>query len=238
MIPTILLLAGVALLVAGWWLLRGLGPRARVGRILATTPMVSIARARELADRGDVRYVGVTGRIDAEEPFEDEHHRPLVYRRSRLETRSGRRWSAVEHHRDLVPFELVDGLDRLAVSAEELDAGLIVVVREAEGTAADVPDRVPSDTPEATPVRLRVEQVSGVEHALAMGVPDIDPDRGAILRPGHGRPLILTTLERSEAMRVLAVDHRGTTRAAAVLLAAGVLAAITGLGWWVIDALA
>jgi len=237
-IPTLLLSAGVAMLAIGWLLLRRLGPRARVGRILAAVPIVGVGRARELAETGVTRFIGVTGRIDAESMFEDEHHRPLVFRRSRLEARSRRGWSPLDDQRQVVPFDIVDGLDRIALDAEELDAGLVVVVREAEGTAAEIPDRVPNGTPSDTSIRFRVEQVSGVEHAYAMGVPVLDPERGPILRAGLGRPLVLTTLERAQAMRVLAIDHRSTTRLSAALLAGGLLAMTIGLVWWVIDAVA
>jgi hypothetical protein len=235
-IPILLLLAGIAMLVIGWSLLRRLGPRARVGRILASVPMVDVARARELAEAGSAHYVGVTGRIDAGDMFEDEHHRPLVYRRSRLEARAGRGWSTLDDRRQQVPFEIVEGLDRIAVDTDDLDAGLIVVVREADGTAAEIPDLAPAGMAPDTQIRLRVDQVSGVEHAHAAGVPVLDAERGPILRAGLGRPLILTTLERAEAMRVLAVDHRSTARASAGLLAGGVVVMLLGLVWWVIDA--
>jgi hypothetical protein len=235
-IPTLLLLASLAMLATGWWLLRRLGPRVRVGRLLAAIPIVSVGDARRLAETGASRYVGVMGRIDAEDMFEDELHRPLVYRRSRLEARSGRGWSSLDSHRQLVPFEIVEGVDRIAVDSDALDEGLVVVVREAEGTAGEVPDRVPRELAADTPIRLRVEQVTGVEHAYALGVPSLDSERGPILRPGLGRPLVLTTLEREEAMRVLAVDHRSTTRLSATLLAGGLVALTLALAWWVIDA--
>jgi hypothetical protein len=59
----------------------------------------------------------------------------------------------------------------------------------------------------------------------------MDPVRGAILRPGLGRPLILTTMEPADAMRVLAEGHRAATRAAAVLLATGLAGLGAGLVW-------
>ena len=86
--PLVLILLGFALLGAGFVVLRTFGPRYRVGRLLAATPMVSIAEALALAD-GPARYVGVVGRIDAEDEFEDDAHRPLVLRRARIERRSG-----------------------------------------------------------------------------------------------------------------------------------------------------
>ncbi len=236
-IPILLVLAGLALLGIGWILLRSLGSGARVGRILAATPVVPVARALALAKAGTTRYVAVAGRIDAEEEFEDEHHRPLVLRRTRLETRAGNRWTAIEDGRRAVPFEVVDGLDRIAVDVDAIDEGFVVVTRESEGTAAEIPDRMPAGTPPDTPVRLRVEQLSSVDHAIACGVPVRDDERGVILRAGLGRPLIVTTLEPDEAMRLLAVDRRDTTRFVAALLAIGVVATVLGIGWWVVDAI-
>ena len=55
-----------------------------------------------------------------------------------------------------------------------------------------------------------------------LGVPGLEPGAGPILRPGLGRPLILTTLEPAEAMRLLASGRRGTAVAISALLAAGV----------------
>ena len=236
-IPVLLVLAGLALLGIGWILLRSLGGGARVGRILAATPVVPVARALALAEAGTTRYVAVSGRIDAEEEFEDEHHRPLVFRRTRLETRTGKRWTAIEDGREAVAFEVVDGLDRIAVDADAIDEGLVVVIRESEGTAAEIPDRMPEGTPPGTPVRLRVEQLSSVDHAIACGVPVRDAERGAILRAGLGRPLIVTTLEPDEAMRLLAVGRADTTRLVAALLGIGVVATVVGIGWWVVDAI-
>jgi hypothetical protein len=237
-IPLVLVVAGGLAVTAGWLLMRGLGPGARVGRIIAATPVVPVARARELAERGTVRYVGVTGRVDAEEPFEDEHGRPLVLRRNRLELRQGNRWRAIEDRREAVPFEISEGLDRIAVDGDELDDGLVVVTRESEGTAGEIPDRVPPGTPPATPARVRLDLLSSVDHALVLGVPGLDPDRGPILRAGLGHPLVLTNLEPAEAMRLLAGGRQGTTRAIGALLAGGVVAIVVGIAWAVVDVLA
>jgi hypothetical protein len=236
-IPILLVVAGLVLLGIGWLLLRSLGSGARVGRILAATPVIPVARAIAVAESGATRYVAVAGRIDAENEFEDEHHRPLVFRRSRLETAEGKAWKTVQDHRQAVPFEVVDGLDRIAIDTEALDEGVVTVSRESEGTAADVPDRVPEGTPPATPVRLRVEQLSSVDHAIACGVPSKGLDGGVVLHAGLGRPLIVTTLEPAEAMRLLAVGRRDTTRLVAALFGVGLVAVVIGLGWWVVDAI-
>jgi len=235
--PLLLLAAGLVAFAAGWLLVRRLGVQARVGRILASTPVVPVDEAVRLAG-GAPCYVGVGGRLDSDHEFLDEHERPLIYRRSRLELRDGSRWRTVTDHRDVVPFGLAGGLATIAIDGEALDEGLIVVVRESEGTAGEIPDLVPEGTPVATPARLQVELLSTVDHALALGVPAIGLDGAPILRPGMGRPLILTTLEPAEAMRVLAAGHRTSTRLGALLMGGGLVVAVAGLAWTVIGAVA
>ncbi len=238
MLPLSLVLVGALVLAAGWLLMRRLGPDGRIGRILAVTPVVPVGEAREIAGRGANRYVGVFGRVDAEEPFEDDAHRPLVLRRTRLELQRGRGWEAFEDNREVVPFDVSEGLDRIAVDGSALDGGLVVVQRESVGTAADLGARVPEGTEPSTPARLRIELLTAVDHALVLGVPSLDPVAGPILRPGLGRPLVLTNLEKQEAMRLLANGGQANTRLIAILLAGGAVGILTGLAWAVLDALA
>jgi hypothetical protein len=230
--PLVLIVASLIAMAAGVITLRSFGPRYRVGRLLATTPRVSVADALAIARDGPPRYVRVDGRIDAEDEFEDAEHRPLVFRRTRLEARSGDGWSAFEDSREAVEFQIHEGLDAIDVDASTLDVGLVVVPRHSVGVAGDVIDRIPSETDPATPVRAIIEQISSVEHAIVLGVPVSRPgDDGAVqLTAGLGRPLVLTTLEPDEAMRILA---GGSTRprlaAACFLAAAGLL--IAGVAW-------
>jgi hypothetical protein len=218
--PLVPVLAGIAALVAGVLVLRTYGPSFRVGRLLAATPQVSIAEAVALAG-GPPRYVKISGRIDSEDAFEDDAHRPLVFRRTRLQLRQGERWVAFEDDRQRVPFVVREGLDGIGVDDAALDTGLVVVPRESVGTAADVADRVPPGTQPTTLVRLRVDQVSSVEHAIVLGVPGLDGAGEPRLSAGLGRPLILTTLEPDEAMRVLAEGERRRPLIAALCLAGG-----------------
>lgn len=185
---------------------------------------------------GPERYVRVAGRIDAETEFEDDAHSPLVFRRTRLELHDGTAWQSFDDRRETVPFEIREGLDGIAIHHLDLDAGLVVLPRESVGTAADVPDRVPVGTDPTAAVRLLVQQVSSVEHAIVLGVPTLDASGTPQFAAGLGRPLILTTLERDEAMRVLAGDHARRPLAAALALAAGLVFVTIGLGWAVLDA--
>ena len=238
MIPILLIVGGMFAVVVAWGLLRSMGPGARIGRIIAATRVVPVGRAVALATEATPRYVGVLGRVDSDEPLEDEDHRPLVLRRRRLELRAGNRWTAFEDSKEVVPFAITEGLDRIAVDSDALDDGLVVVTRESVGVAADLGDRVPDGTDPATPARLRLDLLSSVDHALVLGVPTVDPEIGPILRPGLNRPLILTNLEPKEAIRLLADGRQGTTRAISLLLGAGTAAVLGGVAWALIDAVA
>ena len=229
------MIAGLIALAAGVLVLRTYGPNYRVGRLLASTPSVSVAEALDLA-AGAPRYIAIEGRIDSETDFEDAAHRPLVFRRTRLQLRGTRGWTDLDDRRERVPFEIRDGLDSIAVNDAAIDEGLVVMLRESEGTVADIADRAPEGTPPGTPARLRLAQVSSVEHAIVVGVPALDPDGQPMMTAGLGRPLILTTLDRPEAMRILA---RGDSRRPALALASlagGLVLVSAGLAWAILAA--
>ncbi len=226
--PQVLIVIGFVALAAGTLVLLSFGPRFRIGRLLAATPEVPIGAAVEAASAGRAGYIRVSGRIDSETDFEDAAHRPLVLRRTRIQVRRSLGWTTVEDQTEAVPFQLNEGLDSLAIDTGELRAGLVVVPRESLGTAADLPDRVPPGTAPSARVRALVEQVSAVEHAIALGVPERRPG-GVVLTAGMGRPLILTTLERDEAMRVLAGGDRRRTFLATALLVVGLVLLVAGL---------
>ncbi len=173
--PVLVIAAGLAAIAFGSLLLRSYGPRVRVGRLLTVTPVVTLATARELALAGTRHYVRVDGRLDADEELADEHDRPLVYRRRRVEARLRGGWRILDEQRDMVPFRLREGLDEAEVDAGALDVGLVTLVRESVGTAGEVDDtltaRLPSADPD--PVAYRAALVGRTRHGPR--------------RPGHGR---------------------------------------------------
>jgi hypothetical protein len=234
--PLLLIAAGAVALGAAVVVLRSFGPGYRIGRLLAATPRVSIEEARSLAESRARRYVRVDGRIDSTDEFQDADHRPLVLRRTRVEALSGRAWTTVEDSREQVAFEVREGLAGIDVDGASLDAGLVVVPRLSTGVAGDLGERAPAGLPPETPVRARIEQVSSVEHAIVVGVP-VANDGRVRMEPGLGRPLILTTLDRPEAMRVLGGGATRRARVAAGLLAAGVMLTATGIGWAIAGAI-
>jgi len=228
------IIGGLIALAVGAAILRSFGPRYRVARLINATPSVTVADAVAAAG-GPSRYVRISGRIDAENEFEDDAHRPLVLRRARLEVRDGRGWRLIDEHRESVAFEVREGLDGIAIDADALDDGLVVIPRESVGSAADAPDRIPADVAPSTPVRLRVDQVSSIEHAIVLGMPGIGPDGTPRMTAGLGRPLILSTLEPDEAMRVLAGSGPRRPLAAAISLVVALVLLTIGIAWAIID---
>ena len=233
--PLILVGVGLVALVGGWLVLRSYGSRFRVGRLLAATPRISIAEALSLARSGKAHYVRVDGRIDSEEEFEDPDHRPLVLRRTRLEVRDGGRWRSLVDDRRTVPFVVREGLDEIAIDRDAIDTGLVVVPRVSTGSAAEVPEHLPDGIDPDAPVRLRIEQLSSVEHAIVLGVPRPSGE-GAVMTSAGGRPLVVTPLEIPEAIRLLG-GGRSRPAVAGALLAGGMLITLAGIVWAVGDAL-
>lgn len=228
-LPLLLVATGFAALAVGVGILRSLGPGYGIGRLLATTSRVSLAEATRLARAGERRYVAVEGRIDSEAEFEDAAHQPLVLRRTRLAARVGRRWTRFEESLEVVPFEIRDGLDGLAVDTAALGDGVVVMSRISRGVVRDLQDRAPVSLPPDAPAVVTIDQVSSVEHARVLGWPSLDGDGRPVITAGAGRPLVLTTLERGDAMRVLARGERLRPRLAALAFAFGAFLLVAGL---------
>jgi hypothetical protein len=222
-------------------ILRSFGSRYRVGRLLAVVPKVPIAEAVRIAVAGERRYVRIDGRIDSDEEFEDEHHRPLVLRRRTIEWQPSENidvWRrAAEPTIEIAPFLVREGLDEIGVDAAALGDGLVVVPRMSVGRISDLGDAAPDGVPVAAAARLVIEQVSSVEHATVLGVPALGADGGAVMGPGMGRPLILTVLERDEAMRVLTGGAMRRSRIAIASLATGAGLLAAAAVWWILEAL-
>ncbi len=229
MTPILIAAVGAVAVIGGALLLRSLGPRYRIGRLLAVTTAISVADAIEIAATRPGSYVRVDGRVDAEQEFEDADHRPLVFRRTRVEVRRRNRWERIENGRESVPFEIREGLSGITVDDTMLGDGLVVVERESTGTARDVPDRVPSDIGGDAAVRIRIAQLSSVDHVSALGVAQLDGAGRPRLTAGGGRPLIVTNLEPAEAMRILVADRRYVPIAATIALAAGIVLVLLGV---------
>ena len=239
MTPLLPAAAGVVALVVAAVILRSFGPGYRVGRLLAVVAQVPVAEAIRLAEAGEARYVRVDGRIDSDAEFEDADHRPLVLRRTRIDWRPAGRgaWTPFDTRLEVAPFVVREGLDEIAVDAEGLGNGLVVVPRESVGSARDIEAMTAAGIDPDAEARLRVELVSSVDHATVLGVPVRAADGRVAMGPGLGRPIVVSTLESDEAMRVLAGGAIGRSRVAMACLVAGLALIGLAAGWWLLDAL-
>lgn len=232
-----LVLSGFVAIAASELLARRLAPRYVLGRTLAGARNVSIDEARAMALAGDARYVRVHGRITSDEEFPDEQERPLVYRRKRVELRRpDGSWRIGASETEGVPFGVESRASFVAVDAAAIGAGLVVVPRQADGSAADLPAELATDAEPGTAARLVVEQVSAVEHAYVAGVPRATADGLVTMSASRNRPLILTTLEIDDAMRLLGGGQRprafalsGVLIIGAGLILAGIVVAVATL---------
>jgi hypothetical protein len=232
-VALILALLGAASLAVGAWLLSSTGNAWRVARVLAAArdvplaEVVAAAGAVGAGGSGGRRYLRTHGRVSSAEEFPDETQRPLVFRRTRLQRSdaSERDWRTLDEQRLAVPFGIEERGAYLEVDVDALGDGLVVVPREARGLAAEMPPELAAAAgaplPGDTPVRVRIDQISAVEHATVAGVVERGPDGSLRITAGMGRPLILTTVEPGAAMRLLASGSRRRVVAAAVSLAAG-----------------
>ena len=238
-----IVIVGAALVVLGFFLSRRTDVRTRSGQLLAGLSPISPTEALRLAAlRSDAApYLAIKGSIDAPEIFEDENHRPLVYRRERVSIADEGGWRVIDSAERSLPFVVSDPSTSISIATADLADGLVVVERRWEGsvaelhaagreyqsseTAALVAALAASDPTRGA--RVGLEQISNLDRAIAAGQL-VDGE----LRAGAGRPLVVTTLERAEALRLLGSEGRGrlaSSTLALALLALGVLLLLGGI---------
>ena len=236
-------LIGAALLVIGLLLSRRTDARTRAGQLLAGLSPISPTEALKLAAlRGDsAPYLAIKGSIDAPEIFEDEHHRPLVFRRERVSIADEGGWRVIDTAERSLPFVVSDPSNSISIATADLADGLVVVERRWEGSVAELhaagreyqrPETAALVAALATSdptrgARVGLEQISNLDRATAAGQL-VDGE----LRAGASRPLVVTTLERADALRLLGGEARGrlvSSTLALALLAIGLLLLLGGV---------
>ena len=234
---------GAALILFGLLLSRRTDARTRAGQLLAGLSPISPTEALNLAAlRGDAApYLAIKGSIDAPEIFEDEHHRPLVFRRERVSIADEGHWRVIDTSQRSLPFVVSDPSNSISIAIADLAEGLVVVERRWEGSVADlhaagreyqrpetaalVAALAASDPTRGA--RVGLEQISNLDRATAAG-----QLVNGELRAGAGRPLVVTTLDRADALRLLGSEGRGrlaSSTLALALLALGVLLLLGGI---------
>jgi hypothetical protein len=140
-----------------------------------------------------------------------------------------------------VPFVISDGDYSLAIDAAQLGDGLVVIERQWDGSVAELaaahreyqdPESATlvtqlATTAPATGARVILEQISTLDRGTAAGL----LRGGALTAGGAGQPLVLTTLDRREALRILGSGQRARLAAGLLtllLLIVGVLLILIG----------
>jgi hypothetical protein len=186
---------------------------------------------------GENRYLAVQGSIDAAEAFDDENHRPLVYRRERVLVREGDTWRELERAVRSVQFFVTSSSASIEVDAELLGDGLVVIERQWEGSVAELVASGRSFKEAATSTlvaelaasapaltaRVVLEQISTLDRGTVVGL----LRNGKLTAGGAGQPLVLTTLDRRDALRILGSEARGSLAVSLLTLAALVAGVLT-----------
>jgi hypothetical protein len=228
----LLLALGVGLITLSVWASRRGGTRARSARLMAGLAPVSPEEALLV---GENRYLAVQGSIDAAEAFDDENHRPLVYRRERVLVREGDTWRELERAVRSVQFFVTSSSASIEVDAELL--GLVVIERQWEGSVAELVASGRSFKEAATSTlvaelaasapaltaRVVLEQISTLDRGTVVGL----LRNGTLTAGGAGQPLVLTTLDRRDALRILGGEARGSLAVSLLTLAALVAGVLT-----------
>ena len=230
----LLLALGVGLITLSVWASRRGGTRARSARLMAGLAPVTPEEALLV---GEDRYLAVQGSIDAAEAFDDENHRPLVYRRERVLVREGDTWRELERAVRSVQFFVASSSASIEVDAEMLGDGLVVIERQWEGSVAELVASGRSFKEAATSTlvaelaasapaltaRVVLEQISTLDRGTVVGL----LRNGTLTAGGAGQPLVLTTLDRRDALRILGGEARGSLAVSLLTLAALVAGVLT-----------
>jgi|GEM_PF-457359 len=230
----LLLAIGAGLIALSVWASRRGGTRARSARLMAGLAPVSPEEALLV---GEGRYLAVQGSIDAAEAFDDENHRPLVYRRERVLVREGDTWRELERAVRSVQFFITSPSASIEIDANSLGDGLVVIERQWEGSVLELVASGRTFTDDATSAlvtalatsaptltaRVVLEQISTLDRGTVVGL----LRNGRLTAAGAGQPLVLTTLDRRDALRILGSEARGSLAISLITLAALVAGVLT-----------
>jgi hypothetical protein len=230
----VLLALGAGLIALSVWASRRGGTRARSARLMAGLAPVSPEEALLV---GEGRYLAVQGSIDAAEAFDDENHRPLVYRRERVLVREGDTWRELERAVRSVQFFITSPSASIEIDADSLGDGLVVIERQWEGSVLELVASGRTFTDDATSAlvtalatsaptltaRVVLEQISTLDRGTVVGL----LRNGRLTAAGTGQPLVLTTLDRRDALRILGGEARGNLAISLIALAALVAGVLT-----------
>ena len=223
-----LLVGGLSLVV-----LRRAEAHPGMARRLAGPPQVKVGRLLD----GELpsRPVRVAGRVRCREPLDTGDGEKLVAFHRDVDVRIGGRWRSVERLREARSFDLWDHDGSLTVDPARVAEPLVTIPKVWRGSPAML------EEPHASAVARLEERHGSVDEArattrtlaitdrlLVLAQPVRDESGGVRLEPPAGG-FVVTNLELSDAMRILAGRSRRGAAAGVIGLAVGIVLASVGL---------
>ena len=151
--------------------------------------------------------------------------------------REGDTWRELERAVRSVQFFVASSSASIEVDAALLGDGLVVIERQWEGSVAELVASGRSFREAATSTlvaelaasapaltaRVVLEQISTLDRGTVVGL----LRNGKLTAGGAGQPLVLTTLDRRDALRILGSEARGSLAVSLLTLAALVAGVLT-----------
>ena len=233
-------IAGAALAVTGWVLLRASGARPGMARRLAGAREIKVGRLLDIGPDDELprRPMRVVGRVRCGDPIlTAEDDRLVAFHRDVEVQLPNGTWRPIERLRESRSFELWDHDGSLTVDAATVHEPLVVLPHVWDGPPDELSEvyepavaRITAEVGPPGAARSVAHMLSVVERLMVLADVHRAPDGGIALAPPRGG-YVITSLELDEAMRILGGRRPRVLLAGMACLALGpvALAVATGL---------
>jgi len=237
LIPIALAFLTAALLaaVAGVAEIRRSGARTALARRLAGARELAVGDLDDLP-RDPIRPIRVAGRVRCPTPIQTQRDEQLVALHRDVEVLTARGgWRSIERVRESRGFELWDHAGAVSLDAAQAAEPLITIPYLWEGAPEELDDtyrpaveRLQVEYGDVSAARATTRTINTIDRLLVLADLERDEAGRVRLRPPGGGYLI-SSLELSDAMRLLAGPGRRQLMVGAAVIAAGVALALTGI---------
>jgi len=232
-------IAGAALAVTGWVLLRASGARPGMARRLAGAREIKVGRLLDIGPDGELpgRPMRVVGRVRCGDPIltADDDRLVAFHRDVEVQLPNGT-WRPIERLRESRSFELWDHDGSLTVDPATVHEPLVVLPHVWDGLPDELGEvyepavaRITAEVGPPGAARSVAHMLSVVERLMVLADVHRAPDGGIALAPPRGG-YVITSLELDEAMRILGGRRPRVLLAGMACLALGPVAVAVATG--------
>ena len=232
-------IAGAALAVTGWVLLRASGARPGMARRLAGAREIKVGRLLDIGPDDELprRPMRVVGRVRCGDPIltADDDRLVAFHRDVEVQLPNGT-WRPIERLRESRSFELWDHDGSLTVDAATVHEPLVVLPHVWDGPPDELSEvyepavaRITAEVGPPGAARSVAHMLSVVERLMVLADVHRAPDGGIALAPPRGG-YVITSLELDEAMRILGGRRPRVLLAGMACLALGPVAVAVATG--------